>query len=254
AIYWLYSTVRRINQVYNVLGFYLALIATIFTILSVFITILLNKKEIQTALKEKKINNFKDLKSTFSRRKFLIGSTTIVGITIWNLFNIPFINRKIKTFIFLFLPNSNQLVINKNTGVVHHEIFCKNHLPKEKNRKLDKKISPNVKFHESKKIQILNKISQNISIEDSIQVLLLAVENNPTSVHLYDKLIKLFGTIKRYESIHLLLNTAERDISNKINMLSSKTKEYKRYNKALKHIQTQKNIALIKARYKAINS
>lgn len=239
---------------YDILNFSMVLIATISTVIGTFIVILLNKKEIKTAFKEEKINSFKDLKSTFSRRKFLIGSTSIVGITIWNLFNIPFINRKIKTFMFLFLPNSNKLVINKNTGVVHHEIFCKNHLPKEKNRKLDNKISSKVKFHESKKIQILNNISQNISIEDSIQVLLLAVENNPTSVHLYDKLIKLFGTIKRYESIHLLLNDAEISISNKIITLNNRTKEYKRYNKALKHIQSQKNIALVKARYKAINS
>lgn len=239
---------------YDILNFYLALIATVFTVIGTLVAILLHKKEILIALKEEKINNFQDVKNTLSRRKFIIGSTVVVGIGIWNIFNIPYMNKKIKTFMFLFLPNSNQLVINKNTGVVHHEIFCKNHLPKEKNRTSNRKISANIKFHESKKIQILNKISQDISIEDSIQVLLLAVENNPTSVHLYDKLIKLFGTIKRYESIHLLLNDAEINITNKINTLNNKTKEYKRYNKALKHIQVQKNIALIKARYKAINS
>lgn len=239
---------------YDILNLSMALITTISTIIGTLIVILLNKKEIGIALKEEKINNFENLKTVFSRRKFLIGGTAIVGISIWNIFNTPFIARKIKTFMFLFLPNSNQLIINKNTGVIHHEIFCKNHLPKEKNRKLDKKLSPYVKFHESKKIQILNKISQDISIEDSIQVLLLAVENNPTSVHLYDKLIKLFGTIKRYESIHLLLNNAETNIISKIGTLSMKTKEYKRYNKALKHIKIQKNVALIKARYKAINS
>ena len=101
---------------------------------------------------------------------------------------------------------------------------------------------------------MLYHISQDVSIEDSVQILLLAVENNPTSVHLYDKLIKLLGTIKRYEAIHLLLNNAEYRLIKKISLLNIKTKEYKQYNKALNHIKLQQKKALYRAKYKAINS
>lgn len=202
-----------------------------------------------------------------SRRKFLIGLisitvglTSITGVIIWQIMNTKFLSQKIKRFLFQYLPNGNQLVINKKSGTIHHKIICKNHLPKKNNVGNNIDFKKNVKFHKSKKLQILNKLTENISIEDSIEILLLATSNNPTSVHLYDKLIKLYGEIKRYGEIHLLLSNAEIIISNKIKMLDiklidclNKTKEYKRYNKALAHIKLQQSKALDRARYKALN-
>ena len=204
-----------------------------------------------------------------SRRKFLIGLTSIPGVIglisisgviIWLIMNTKFLSQKIKRFLFQYLPNGNQLVINKKSGTIHHKIICKNHLPKKNNVGNNIDFIKNVKFHKSKKLQILNKLTENISIEDSIEILLLAISNDPTSVHLYDKLIKLYGEIKRYGEIHSLLSNAEIIISNKIKMLKielsdclNKTKEYKRYNKALMHIKLQQSKALDRARYKVLN-
>lgn len=224
------------------------------TVISAVILILLNKKEIKEALKKDNINNLNSSKNMLSRRKFILGSALFGIIGIYNLFRVEFFEKNIKKILFLFLPNSNQLVVNKNTGVIHHKKFCKNHLPKEQNSLENIRISPKIKFHTSKKIQILNHISEDISVEDSIQVLLLAVENNPTSVHLYDKLIKLFGKIKRYESIHLLLSDAQRQLLDKISSSNIKTKEYNKYKKALKHVKLQKKKALERARYKILKS
>jgi len=75
---------------------------------------------------------------------------------------------------------------------------------------------------------------------------------NPTSVHIYDKLIKLLGKIKRYESIHLLLKSAEDDLSQSLAEKKWGTKEHKKYLKALQHIQGEKEKALRNARNRAI--
>ncbi|QSZ42346.1 hypothetical protein GJV85_09590 [Sulfurimonas aquatica] len=76
-----------------------------------------------------------------------------------------------------------------------------------------------MRFHKTKKVHILSELSKNLSAEDAIEILLLAVNNNPTSVHIYDKLIKLLGKLKRYTSIHLLLDDATKKLSAELRLL-----------------------------------
>lgn len=239
---------------YDFLNLSFSFIASLATIIGTLLVVLLNKKEIKEALKEESLISFDHVKVTLSRRNFLIGLTSITALIIWQAMNTKFLSLKIKRFLFLYLPTGNQLIVNKKSGIIHHTQICKDHLPKKNNIGNNVDFTKKVKFHKTKKIQILNQLTENVSIEDSIEILLLlATSNNPTSVHLYDKLIKLYGEIKNYGSIHLLLSNAEIIISNKLRVINKRTKEYKRYTKALTHIKLQQEKALDRARYKALN-
>ncbi len=143
-------------------------------------------------------------------------------------------------------------VINKNNGIIHHKKLCSNHLPIDKNISDSNYYSSKIRFHKSKKIPILDLIAQKKSAEDAIELLLLAADGNPTSVHIYDKLITLFGKIKRYESIQLLLKSVEDELSQILSEKKGGTKEHKKYQKAFRHIQGQKEKALKNARNRAI--
>ncbi len=145
-------------------------------------------------------------------------------------------------------------VINKAIGTIHHKKLCSDHLPIGKNATDFDNSTSNIKFHKSKKVPILDLLTQNRNAEDAIEILLLAVDGNSTSVHIYDKLIKLLGKIKRYESIHLLLRNAEDDLNQALLEKESGTKEYKKYQKALQHIQMQKEKVLSNARIRAFGN
>jgi len=227
-------------------------ITLLIALITLAISILINWKTIKKSIKH---DNFSSLKHSFisrKRRKFLIALTTVIGIGSWALLTSNHVNEKLKKLFLNFLPNSDMVVVNKNTGVIHHKVLCKKHLPKSSN--LDHHITFNtkLKFHETKKVEILTTLSQNTNAENAIDILLLATENNPTSVHLYDELVKLLGKVKRYEAIHLLLSDAERNLTDKLKFIKKGTREYKKFAKALLHIQLQKNKSLNRARYRAL--
>ena len=64
----------------------------------------------------------------------------------------------------------------------------------------------------------------------------------------------MLGKLKRYESIHLLLRNAENDLTEALLEKKSGTKEYKKYQKALQHIQMQKEKVLDNARIRAFDN
>jgi len=148
----------------------------------------------------------------------------------------PILPLSQKTFFFTTISRRNFMIVGAlATGVIFWSLI---HF-----RLAKKKL---------KKVSILDLIAQTRPTEDAIEILLLAAEGNPTSVHIYDKLIKLLGKIKRYESIHLLLKSAENDLSQILSGKKGGTKEHKKYLRALQHIQGQKEKALRNARNKTI--
>ena len=228
------------------------LIILLIALITLAISILINWKTLKESIK---YDNFSSLRHSFvsiKRRKFLVLSTTAIGIGTWALLTSNNINQKLKKLFLNFLPNSDMIVVNKKTGVIHHKILCKKHLPKSNNINNHITFNTKLKFHKTKKVEILTSLSQNTNAENAIDVLLLATENNPTSVHLYDELVKLLGKVKRYESIHLLLNDAERKLTDELKFIRKGTKEYKKFVKALFHVQLQKSKSLNRARYRAL--
>ena len=228
------------------------LFTLLIALITLAISILINWNTLKESVKH---DDFSSLRLSFvsiKRRKFLVLSTTAIGIGTWALLTSKNINQKLKKLFLNFLPNSDMIIVNKKTGVIHHKILCKKHLPKSKNINNHITFNTKLKFHETKKVEILTSLSQNTNAENAIDVLLLATENNPTSVHLYDELVKLLGKVKRYESIHLLLSDAERKLTNELKFIRKGTKEYKKFVKALFHVQSQKSKSLNCARYRAL--
>jgi len=228
------------------------LITLLIAFITLAILILINWKPIKEAIKHDDFSSLRDSYISIKRRKFLLVSTTAIGIGTLVLLTPNNINQKLKKLFLTFLPNSDMLVVNKKTGVIHHKILCKKHLPKSRNIDNNIIFNTKLKFHGTKKVEILTTLSKNINTESAIDVLLLATENNPTSVHLYDELVKLLGKVKRYESIHLLLSDVERKLTDELKFIRKGTREYKKFAKALSHIQLQKSKSLNRARYKAL--
>jgi hypothetical protein len=230
-------------------------IAAFAALAAVIITILLNWNRLRknqifkpTPLLDQKTSTF----TIMSRRKFLILGAVATGAIFWTSIYYKFGKKKLKTIYHRFFHTEKNLVINKKTGIIHHKKLCSDHLPIDENVADSKYNSSKIRFHKSKKIPILDLTAQEKSAEDAIEILLLAAEGNPTSVHIYDKLITLFGKIKRYESIHLLLKSVEDELSEILSGKKRGTKEHKKYQKALRHIQGQKEKTLKNARNRAI--
>lgn len=230
-------------------------IAAFATLAAVIVTILLNWKRLRRNPIFKPIQPFNQKTSIFttnSRRNFLIVVALATGVTFWALIYFRCTKKKLKTIYNRLFQADTGLIINKKTGVIHHKKLCSGHLPIDKNVADSNYNSSKIRCHKSKKVPILDLISQTRSAEDAIEILLLAAEGNPTSVHIYDKLIKLLGKIKRYESIHFLLKSAEDELSQSLAEKKWGTKEHKKYLKALQHIQGQKEKVLRNARNRAI--
>jgi len=179
-------------------------------------------------------------------------SASLIGIATWSLFQISSVGRRVKRFLYSFLPEGRNLVINSKTGVIHHKEICSDHLPEPGNTASTAHLVANSQFHLTKKVQILDRVAEGVSAEDAVEILMLSAENNLTSVHIYDKLVKLLGKLKRYESIHLLLESAENELDNNLSRLKQGTKKYKKYEKALNHIKTQREKVLQRARLAAL--
>jgi len=149
------------------------------------------------------------------------------------------------------LPRGKMLVVNSKSGVIHHKEQCADHLPKTINQASVYQLASSSRFHGSKKVEILGDLTDSVSAEDAIELLLLAVDDNPTTVHLYDKLVKLLGKIKRYESIHLILANGKSILLSKQAKLAVGTKKYNEYTRAIEHINLQQEKANERARIAA---
>ena len=232
-------------------------ITSLAALIAVTITILLNWKALKKFLNsyhfsksKRKIANVK----TISRRKFIIIGASITSFIFWGLIHYRLAKKELNKIGDTFFNGNRNLTINKTTGIIHHRKLCSDHLPIGKNVTDFNNSTSNIKFHKSKKVPILDLLTQNRNAEDAIEILLLAADGNSTSVHIYDKLIKLLGKIKRYESIHLLLRDAEDDLNQALLEKKSGSKEYKKYQKALRHIQMQKEKVLSNARIRAFGN
>lgn len=232
-------------------------ITSLAALIAVTITVLLNWKALKTffnsyrfSKNKHKIPNFK----TVSRRKFIIIGALITSFIFLGLMHYRSAKKKLNKIFDTFFNGDKNLIINKTTGTIHHKNLCSDHLPIDKNVIDFANSTSNIKFHKSKKVPILDLLAQNRNAEDAFEILLLAADGNSTSVHIYDKLIKLLGKIKRYESIHLLLRNAENDLNQALLEKKSGTKEYKKYQKALRHIQMQKEKVLSNARTRAFSN
>ena len=158
----------------------------------VTITILLNWKYLREFSIFKRVSQTNRKTVSFkavSRRKFLIISAATTGIVFWALLHYKLAKKKLKNIYDLFFHDNKNLIINNTSGIIHHKMLCFDHLPIEKNRSDSNYDSSKLRFHKSKKVSILDLIAQNRTAEDAIEILLLAAEGNPASLHIYDKLI-----------------------------------------------------------------
>jgi hypothetical protein len=147
----------------------------------------------------------KSIELWVTRRRFLVLLAMIAGIVVG--FLIPFrIARGIR------LSISRLAVVNRKTNVIHEAAICQDHLPSAKNR-LRTPIPHTARYHGDRAIHILTELARQAPDEDAVRLLLLAKDLKPSAVHIYDMLIRILGRLKRYESIHLLLNDAERGLS-----------------------------------------
>ncbi len=152
------------------------------------ITVLLNWKPLKKAWNSKdaqKVRNKVD-----RRRRKLIKALPIiaVGIGSWGIVRFTPIYENLKKGLYYFLPRSNELVVNDKSGVIHHKILCSDHLPKRSSKSSPYELAAKTRFHGSHKVGILSELTKNVSAEDAIEILLLAAEDNPTSVHIYDRI------------------------------------------------------------------
>jgi len=182
---------------YDLISVILQSLATLIAFIALLITIFSKSNFLKRLLHLTAFSKFANEKQIFKRRNFIIYSSVVfASIITWGISYSSFASSKVKSIINQLISDASQLVINKKSGVIHHKMFCRNHLPISKNIINDLSLAHGIRFHQSKKVSILSSLSEQVSAEDAIEIILLAVENNPTSVHLYDKLIKLLGKLK----------------------------------------------------------
>jgi hypothetical protein len=140
-----------------------------------------------------------------TRRRFLVLLAIIASIVVGFLITFR-IARGAR------LSISRLAVVNKKTNVIHEAEICQDHLPSATNL-LRSRIPPTARYHGDRAVHILTELARQAPDEDAVRLLLLTKDLNPTAVHIYDMLIRTLGRLKRYESIHLLLNDAERVLS-----------------------------------------
>jgi len=239
---------------YDFLNFAIQTIAALTGVVALVITILINWKSLNKSLQQKKVKKIK--RQLMPSRRFFIQavSALTVGIASWGLMQIKPIKEGIQKTLFYFLPQGKNLIINKNSGVIHHKQLCSDHLPSTHNIGNPAKLSYKARFHGTHKVAILTKVTEGISAEDAIEILLLAVEDNPSSVHIYDKLVKLLGKLKKFESIHMLLENAENNLTKLSKLCVFGSKQYKKYEKAIAHVRLQRGKAKYRARNAAFNN
>ena len=237
---------------YNFLNFTFQFLSLLVAFSALIVAVLINWKEIKKTLNRSDVKGIKN-KINPSKRTFVKGVGALsISLIIWSSLQVKPIKDNIKKALYYFLPQGRHLVVNSKSGVIHHREICSEHLPLEKNRTSKPSLKLNAKFHASRKVSILTKITEGVSAEDAIEILLLATEDHPTSVHIYDKLVRLLGKLKRYESIHLVLEHAENNLKRSSSQMVVGSKERRKYEKAISHVRLQREKARQRAVYAAI--
>lgn len=113
----------------------------------------------------------------------------------------------------LSLPTHyEEFVGNRKTKVLHHLTACRKHLPLKKNRVVRDESLISFCPHVSNGARILEEVAiteiagKNYGL--AVSYLRKAIELNPLGYHLYDRLIGLYGRLRQYDEIKLLLTDA----------------------------------------------
>ncbi|MDE8602704.1 hypothetical protein M3I01_007170 [Marinomonas sp. RSW2] len=237
---------------YDFLNTFTQLISVAIALAAMMITAILNWKALKRAWDSRDVQKARNKVDSHRRKLIKAFPILAVGIGGWGIIRFTPIYESLKKGLYHFLPSSNELVVNDKNGVIHHKVLCSEHLPKKTSKSTPYKLAAKTRFHGSQKVGILSELTKDVSAEDAIEILLLAADDNPTSVHIYDRIVRLLGKIKRYESIHILLENAEANLLEKIKDLRTGSKKHKKYSKAISHIQLQRHKARERARYSAL--
>lgn len=99
------------------------------------------------------------------------------------------------------IPYSKDLVVNAITGVIHHKRVCAGHLPKMANQRSITDVAMSVRFHASQVGSIYEALASISEADSATKYLEQAIQESPTRLHLYDRLVRIYGRHRRYEHI-----------------------------------------------------
>jgi hypothetical protein len=194
--------------------------------------------------------------SSRSRRTFLI-STVTGGLLAVGGLGLAWFRNWEADVPWVFSPMTRKrapLVINSRSGVIHHMVFCAAHLPLPGNRRAPSTLTKTDHFHTSVKVRILEVLAADRPDEEAVQLFLLALEGQPTTMHIYDRLIRILGRLKRYESIYLLLEYAHKTLTASRDTYRPGTRVFRQYAKAVQAIELRQEQARGRARAVAVRS
>jgi hypothetical protein len=142
----------------------------------------------------------------------------------------------------------NPWIVHKRTNVVHYVGLCSKHLPFKYNQ-LENTVAPtNLLIHSGYTLRILEDLAKRTlpqpgQEEHAISLLKQAIALSPLSFHYYDRLVKIYGVLRRYEEIKPLLGNGLKQVDlklveiNKFEDSPQKTKSLDRLKRAQKGFQ-----------------
>jgi tetratricopeptide (TPR) repeat protein len=154
---------------------------------------------------------------TYSRRAFLGGFIAVLIAGAAYYFGLLRTHRSAKSCAFesdsvLLKGYEQDFVGNRRTKILHHRVACQNHLPRNKNRSigdvLPNLFCPHATYRSSILEQLAIRDSAKERYESAIAHLERAIKLSPFSYHLYDRLIGLYGRVRQYDKIDILLQEA----------------------------------------------
>lgn len=141
---------------------------------------------------------------------------------------------------------NSQLIKNSTTGVIHHRYVCAGHLPMVDNREKVSDEIPIGRFHGEQSLSILEELADLSEDLRAIDIFLEIISRDPSRLHIYDRLISLWGKLKEYDEIHRLLENSIRAVTDQIESTDIAFKEKKK----LERLKNSLNLRLDKAKMK----
>lgn len=219
------------------------LIATIVGI-AVGILTIIEKRELITSVLKKLRGRIAKIKPVdISKRNFLI-SFSIIGVATSVYIAHPLLRKIVRSIANVegaaLLPG---LIVNTESGVVHHFDICSNHLPAAKKQSTVVSDGMKPQIHESKHIHISTLLASKIDGPELESLLINTITKSPTSTHLYRPLIRYWGRIKEYDRIHQFLAANVEFLESKLLQLPDNPRIKKKYVQALSELETRRNRA-----------
>lgn len=198
-----------------------------------------------------------ETKTSPKRRKIVIGvasSIVLIGSGAWFFRNrLRFWSSPKSSSTGIMLGKDELLVRNSATGVIHHKRLCAGHLPVAGNRKEVSQYYDLGLFHKGKSLHHMEQIARTSEDpNEAIHLLMEILNRDPGRVHIYDKLIGLYGKLREYEQIHYLLETSIKSTEEEMLSLSAfkelTDREKEKREKKLNALKNALNERLDKAR------